>query len=246
MTGNYRAAFDRSSGEYVAFLHDSDLFSPDLLSQWVAALERYPSAAFVFNSLETIDFEDRHIRYWFHEYPPLIRPGYKLRDEMLSQWGSPVFGMTMVVRKCVAHVGLFDPDRFPNLGDVDMWMRLAAKFDVAYIRTPLIRARIREPKHFTETWRVSLELYQLHHLNISRRYEGRALRQKTALFWLDVRRAPFWIRQWLGYVRKGDTKMVSEGRKTFLESNSILLRILGKVVTPILLPIAAKRAGAKS
>lgn len=243
LTGNYQAAFDRSSEKYVAFLHDSDLYHPDLLSHWVEALERYPSAAFVFNSVEAIDFEDRHLAYWFHEYPPLIQPGFKLRDEMLSQWGCPINGMVMVNRECIEDVGMFDPNRFPVLGDVDMWMRLAAKFDVAYIRKPLIRGRSREANHFAENWPVFAELYQIHHLNMSRRYEGKPAYQKIRLFFLSVRRSFTWTRYWFGFARRGDTKMALEGGQTFQESRSILLRVLGKVMTPIMLLIAARRSG---
>lgn len=242
LTGNYQAAFDRSSEKYVAFLHDSDLYDQDLLRHWVDALERYPSAAFVFNSIEAIDFQDQHIRSWIHEYPPLIQPGFKLRDQMLSQWGSPVNGMVMLNRECVEDVGMFDQNRFPVLGDVDMWMRLSAKFDVAYIQRPLIRARKREVNHFAETWPVLEELYQIHHINMSRRYKDRPVYQKIKLFFLNARCSLTWTRYWLGFVRRGNTKMTLEGGQTFQKSTSIYLWVLGKLMTQIMLIIATKRS----
>ena len=242
LTGNYQAAFERSSAEYVAFLHDSDLYHPDLLKEWLDALKRFPSAAFVFNSIEAIDFKDQHIRTWFHKYPPLIQPGLKLRDDLLSHWGSPVNGMVMLNRKCVEDVGMFDMNRFPVLGDVDMWMRLAAKFDVAYIRTPLIRAREREANHFAETWQVLEELYQIHYLNTSRRYKDNSVKQKLELFFLSMRRSISWTRYWLGYARRGNTEMTLGGGQIFQESTSMYLWVLSKVMTQILLIIAAKRS----
>ena len=242
LTGNYQAAFERSSAKYVAFLHDSDLYDPDLLKYWLNALERYPSAAFVFNSIEAIDFEDRNIGYWFHKYPPLIQPGAKLRNELLSQWGCTVCGMVMLVRERVEDVGMFDTNRFPVLGDVDMWMRLSAKYDVAYIRKPLIRARSREENHFAEKWSVLEELYRIHHLNTSRRYEDTPTLKKIKLFWLNSRRSFIWTRYWLGFVRRGNTEMTLEGGKLFQKSRSIYLLFLGKVMTPIFMVIASKRA----
>jgi glycosyltransferase involved in cell wall biosynthesis len=242
LTGNYQAAYNRSSSQYVAFLHDSDLYHPDLLKEWLGALKKFPSAAFVFNSIEAIDFKDQHIRTWIHEYPPLIQPGSKLRDDLLSHWGCPVNGMVMLNRKCVEDVGMFDMKRFPVLGDVDMWMRLSAKFDVAYMRTLLIRARERESNHFAENWKVMEELYQIHHLNISRRYENNAVKQKFELFFLSVRRSFAWTRYWLGYARRGNTEMTLTGGQMFQESTSIYLRLLGKVMTQILLIIAAKQS----
>ena len=242
LTGNYQAAFERSSAKYVAFLHDSDLYHPDLLNEWLGALKKFPSAAFVFNSIEAIDFKDQHIRNWFHEYPPLIKPGFKLRDELLGQWGSTICGMVMVNRKCVEDVGMFDPARFPVLGDVDMWMRLSAKYDVAYLQKILIRTRMREANHFAENWNVLEELYQIHHINIARRYENKPTHRKFALLRLDVRRSFFWLRQWLGHARRGNKKMVYEGAQVFLETRSMFLRVLGKVIAPILLLITTKRS----
>ena len=238
LTGNYQAAYNRSSNQYVAFLHDSDLYHPDLLKEWLGALKKFPSAAFVFNSIEAIDFKDQYIRTWLHNYPPLIQPGFKLRDQMLRQWGSPVNGMVMLNRACVEDVGMFDYNRFPVLGDVDMWMKLAAKFDVAYIRTPLIRAREREANHFAENWQVLNELYEIHHLNLSRRFEDNLIQKRFNQFHLNVRRAFSWTRYWLGYARRGNVEMTIDGGQVFRESRSIYLQILSKVMTGILLIIA--------
>lgn len=245
LTGNYQAAFQRSSEKYVAFLHDSDLYDPTLLKYWLEALESYPSAAFVFNSVEAIDFEDRHLGFWFHDYPPLIQPGFKLRDEMLSRWGCPVCGMVMLNRECVEDVGMFDTSRFPVLGDVDLWLRLSAKFDVAYIRKPLIRGRSREANHFAETWEVLAELYDIHHVNTSRRYMGKPVQKRMGLFFLGTRRLLSWGRYWLGYARRGNTEMTLEGSQIFLRSQSIYLRVIGKVMTPILQFIVSRRSGSK-
>ena len=233
MAGNYQAALERTAGEYIAFLHDNDLFHPDLLAKWAGALDRYPSAAFVFNALEVIDFENRHVRYWFHPYPSLIQPGIILLDEMLTRWGSPVFGMTMVGRKYLDAVGPFDSKRFPNVGDVDMWMRLAGQFDVAYLREPLIRARVRESNHFAESWRVREESYQLQHLNICRRYENESHLMRQALRKLDRRRATYWCRLLVAYARKRQFERVLEGISVFRSSSSKTLQIVGKIMAPL-------------
>lgn len=233
MTGNYQAGLERTTGEYIAFLHDNDLFHQDLLARWAGALDRCPSAAFVFNGLEVIDFDNRHVRYWFHPYPPLIQPGTILLDEMLTCWGSPVHGMVMVRRRCLDVVGPFDSKRFPNLGDVDMWMRLAGQFDIVYLREPLIRARVREKKHFAETWLVQEELYQLHRVNIRRRYADESHLMQQALRKLDRRRVVYWCRQLIGQARRGQFEQVLEGIFVFRRSSSKPLQVIGKLVAPL-------------
>lgn len=231
MTGNYQAALERTTGAYIAFLHDNDLFHPDLLAKWASALDRYPSAALVFNSLEAIDFENRHVRYWFHPYPSLIRPGMNLLDDMLTRWGSPVHGMVMMRSSVVDAVGPFDWKRFPNLGDVDMWMRLAGRFDVAYVREPLIRVRVRERNHFADTWSVQEELYQLHRLNICRRYDNDPPGMQEALKKLDRRRLPYWFRQILSQVRRGQFERAVEGITVFKRSSSLTLQIVARLIS---------------
>jgi len=232
MTGNYQAALERTIGEHVAYLHDDDLYHPDLLTKWADALDRYPSAAFVFNATEKIDFENQHVRYWFHHYPPLIQPGTILLDEMLTRWGSPVRGTVMVRRRCVDTAGPFDSKRFPNIGDVDMWMRLAGQFDVAYLREPLIRSRVRERGHFAESWLVMEEQYQLHRLNIRRRYENEPYLMQEALEKLDRRRVLHWCRQLMGWARRGQFERVVEGISAFRRSSSKTLQVVGNLIAP--------------
>jgi glycosyltransferase involved in cell wall biosynthesis len=234
VTGNYQAAFERAQGDYVAFLHDNDLFDPDLLLSWHRALDRFPSAALVFNAIDSINLRDRLVARHRHPYPPLIQPGRLLLDEMLTSFGSPVFGMVMVRRRCVEQVGAFDPIRFPNIGDVDLWMRLAARFDVAYLPEPLIRARIHEKGHFTEAQWMPEESYELYRLNTIRRYCGEPQRLAAALADLDRRRDRFWCRQLFGHARRGRFRVVAEGLRACQRSSSPRLRLLGRVFGPFL------------
>jgi glycosyltransferase involved in cell wall biosynthesis len=59
MPGNLNAAIAAANGEVIANLHDDDLYRPGLLSRWVAALGRHPTAAFVFNAHQVIDAHGR-------------------------------------------------------------------------------------------------------------------------------------------------------------------------------------------
>lgn len=214
MTANYQAAIERCTGAYVAFLHDDDLYHSNLLSKWLDALERFPSAAFVFNSTESIGYDGQHIRYWFHSYPLLIQPGRLLLDDILSHWGSPVRGTVMVRREHVSKVGTFDFKRFPNIGDVDMWMRLASMFDVVYIKEPLIQVMERDSvvqnAHFAQTWPTRKEQYDMYRLNICRRYADKPVFMRKSLKSLNIRRIALWCRLLLGQARRGQFDRIFE------------------------------------
>ncbi|HTU63914.1 MAG TPA: hypothetical protein VMF89_35860, partial [Polyangiales bacterium] len=84
---------------------------------------------------------------------------------------SPIFGIVMVRRSRVLEVGPFDP-RLPTLADVDMWLRLAARYDVAYVAEPLYTIAAREVDHHNTyvNWKVRRENELIYELNWRRRF----------------------------------------------------------------------------
>ena len=62
MPGNLNAGILASSGEYIANLHDGDIYDPKLLEKWRAALDAYPRAAFVFNAYRDLDRHGNTVR----------------------------------------------------------------------------------------------------------------------------------------------------------------------------------------
>jgi glycosyltransferase involved in cell wall biosynthesis len=145
MPGNLNAGIEASSGDYIANLHDGDLYEPMLLEKWSAALDKYPQAAFVFNAYRKIDSRGRTVRIYREPLGPCVHGVVLLERTFFRRWrfSSPVWGTVMGRRSAYLKVGLFDP-RFGFLSDVDMWMRLAEEFDVAYLREPLITLACRE------------------------------------------------------------------------------------------------------
>ncbi len=146
MPGNLNKAIGCASAEYIAQLHDGDVFRQDLLEQWLAALLRHPSTAFVFNQYGVLDSDGRDTGCVHKNYSSDLVPGRKLFADIVQKGSSPVHGSAMVRRSAYREVGLYDP-AFGILSDVDMWMRLASKYDAAYVTEPLILLRPREPGH---------------------------------------------------------------------------------------------------
>jgi glycosyltransferase involved in cell wall biosynthesis len=139
MPGNLNAGIAAASGEYVANLHDGDVYDPELLDCWAAALDRCPSAGFVFNAYRYLRDDGSEAGVSTAGIPP-CHPGRDLLEHTFLRSAlflSPVWGTCMVRREAYDKVGLFDP-RFGFWSDVDMWMRLCDVFDVAYVDEPLI------------------------------------------------------------------------------------------------------------
>jgi len=165
---NQNAALSRARSDYVAIVHDGDVYRSDLIEKWTEALFAHPSAALVFNAVEAMDLESKVVTTFRHPYPPLIS-GPLLLQEMLQRLDSPIFGIVMLRKTCVEAVGPFDAS-LPTLADIDMWMRLLAQYDAAYISEPLIRIAAREVDHHNRAgnWGVRAEHEQIYSMNLAR------------------------------------------------------------------------------
>jgi glycosyltransferase involved in cell wall biosynthesis len=166
--GNQNAALERARSEYVAIVHDGDIYRDDLIEKWTRALVTYQSAALVFNALEAMDLHGQTVAVNRHPFAPLIS-GRDLLRNMLQRPDSPIFGIVMVRKPCIHSAGRFDTS-LPTLADVDMWMRLMRRFDAAYIDEPLIKVAAREVGHHNRmgNWAVRAEHEKIYQLNLAR------------------------------------------------------------------------------
>lgn len=155
MPGNLNAGIRAARGEYIANLHDDDEYSPRLLERWTDALDRHASAGFVFNAYRQRNAQGRISRAYVEPLAECQSGAVVIEKIFFRRWrfDSPVWGTTMVRRSAYEAVGLFD-GRFGFLADVDMWLRLAERFDVAYVSEPLIAfgARDQEPRQWHYGW----------------------------------------------------------------------------------------------
>jgi glycosyltransferase involved in cell wall biosynthesis len=152
MPGNLNAALSDVNGDFIANLHDGDLYDPSLLEQWHSALQACPDAAFVFNAYRHLA-ADGSVREITRENLPPCVPGRVLLEQIyFRRWrfGSPIWGTVMARRAAYDAVGPFD-ERFGFYADVDMWMRLAERFSIAYVDDPLLTLPSRDvvPRLFT-------------------------------------------------------------------------------------------------
>jgi glycosyltransferase involved in cell wall biosynthesis len=166
MPGNLNAVIAQASGDYIANLHDADVFHPRLLDRWRAALDAYPTAGFVFCRVGARNAEqERRLRAC-----PAFSPGREFnRRYFLNSWrgSSPVWGTVMARRALYRQLLPFDA-RYGCVADVDMWMRFCAVSDVAFVNEVLIEADA--SSHFVRgvNWSLVHALRRLHAANVAR------------------------------------------------------------------------------
>jgi glycosyltransferase involved in cell wall biosynthesis len=144
MPNNLNRGLRAAKGSYVANLHDGDIYDEQLIAKWVSALEACPKAGFVFNAY-------RDAGEWFHPGTvmsvPLkpCSPGDSLLRIFDRRWrfNSPVWGTVMARKSAYQAQGFLDA-RYGFVADVDMWLRFAEKYNVAYVPEPLISLPTRQ------------------------------------------------------------------------------------------------------
>jgi glycosyltransferase involved in cell wall biosynthesis len=228
MPGNLNAVLRAGRGKYLANLHDGDVYRADLIEKWYTALESYPTAGFVFNSYRSTR-KGREVIYR-EPYPPLI-PGRVLGLRLLSRWDSCVFGTVMARRDVYERLGWFDP-RFGNFSDVDMWLRIAREYDVAYVDEPLIDLMPKDPTRFYGFvhWQVIFWILGIHTLNLQR-YRPLLPAQVDEL----ARRYPQRRRYYLIYnmllcVKHKRFDRVREGLAIWRDADDLWLKLFGRTL----------------
>jgi len=226
MPGNLNASLKVTSGEYVANLHDGDIYHPDLIEKWKACLDTYPTAAFVFNAYRTTN-ENQIVTIHRESYPSLIE-GRILVKRLLSRWDSCVFGTVMARRPLYEKYGWFDPT-FGNFSDIDMWLRLAAKHDVGYINEPLIDLMRKDKDRFYSFvhWRVVFWILSIHVVNLSRCHHLSPSFTEKLRKRYRFRRQKYFLENMLLCIKHCRFDRVKEGLSIWRDSDDILLNKFG-------------------
>ncbi len=163
MAANANLAVGQSTGDFVALLHHDDSHHPDMLARWADVLDRHPDIAFVFNAY------DETTALPPESFPERMDGTRFLKQRLLRTWGCPVRGTTMFRRRCWDAVGGMR-EEYGLIADVDLWMRMSARWAVGFVDAPLIVVRHDRPAVYPDdyvglSWRRNRTLYEIHAAN---------------------------------------------------------------------------------
>jgi glycosyltransferase involved in cell wall biosynthesis len=180
MPGNLNAVLAQATGDYVANLHDADVFHPQLLEKWVQALEQHPTAGLVFCGLDATRDNPAGPEMIVPDIAPLT-PGIMFFDRWFVGCRRSIIWGTVMVRKSVYERVLPFAPRYHNWADVDMWMRICRDHDIAYVREPLIVLDNTHTKQRKFSWYRMLLMQEMCFANIRATYAGDRLAMRAAL-----------------------------------------------------------------
>jgi glycosyltransferase involved in cell wall biosynthesis len=149
MVNNWNQCLAQARGEYIKFLFGDDkLIHRQALRKMLALMERYPSAVLAASARIILDEESNEVDI-YRDLPEGCHDGRKIITAYMMENGKNLVGEPSAVmfRKSDARRG-FDP-RYQQITDVEMWIHLLEKGDLAYTREPLCAFRC-HPSQQTE------------------------------------------------------------------------------------------------
>jgi glycosyltransferase involved in cell wall biosynthesis len=144
LVGNWNRCLELANGDPILIFHQDDRMRPNFLVRAQEALLRHPSAGFVFCNITTIDASGRETGgHWNPGALPAsdtLLSGQDLIRSLLSQ-GNFIPCPTVVVRATAyREQGGFD-SRLGYTPDLEMWLRIARRWDAVYLAEPLVESR---------------------------------------------------------------------------------------------------------
>jgi glycosyltransferase involved in cell wall biosynthesis len=211
MAGNANFTVAHARAPLIALLHHDDLYAPNLLSAWHAVIERHPDMAFVSNAY-AYDRSARVDDAGCAERSDGVR---MLEERLLPRWDCPFRGTALIRRSCWDAVGGMRT-QFGLLADVDLWMRLARRWSIGYVREPVVIVRFARPAKYPTTYTgwswLRLKLgHELHGVNRSEHYGTSGARAKLRFAYFRVRVSAD-VAYWLAYAiykRRSDMLLTS-------------------------------------
>ena len=134
---NRNYGIGQAQGEYIAFCDDDDLWLPEKLKKQMLEFEKDNQIGLVCSN--AIIFDENGERGEFFETG---LPDSNFTLESLI-WGSSVICSSVLVKKSVIDdVGLMDvSSEIFTAEDYELWLRVAQKYRIKYVDSPLIRYR---------------------------------------------------------------------------------------------------------
>ena len=135
-----------ANGEFIALLDGDDVWEPDKLAVQVAAAQAYPQSGMIvvdgvqFSGAQLI--QSSLLGKFATEVLPSDKPTVPVRCYSYLLKTNPIHTVSQVMfpTAVLRSVGLSDP-RIRLASDYDLYLRIAAKYDVTFIRKPLTRWR---------------------------------------------------------------------------------------------------------
>ncbi len=137
------AGVKNSSGDFITFLDDDDLFEPKKIEVQKRIFDKFPSVGLVYSD---------YFRFYDHNYKEQELSLASGRDVNSDNFSKSLFFnpniavcSVMIRRKCLENVGLFD-EALGYHDDGDMFLRIGLKWKIKFSNYPSAKVRFHNSK----------------------------------------------------------------------------------------------------
>ena len=145
--GINKAILEVAKGEYIAIHHSDDVWEPEKLEKQAAYLDSHPEMGAVFTWARIIGEEGRAFadpdHFYFRIFEQPSRPRFEWLNHFFYRGNALCHPSVLIRKRCYDDVGVYRYG-FGQIGDFDMWVRLAMKHEIHVMPEKLVRFRVRE------------------------------------------------------------------------------------------------------
>lgn len=136
-------AIAHAKGDFIAFIGHGDVWLPDKLERQVTVAGEATEAALIFSDCLLIDDSGRTVGRLSDQYDfdAIDLTGSRGHLELLRRGCFVPYPTAFVRASAVRAVGGFN-DTYQYVSDYDLWLRLARRYSLKFIRAPLAKYRI--------------------------------------------------------------------------------------------------------
>jgi glycosyltransferase involved in cell wall biosynthesis len=142
---NWNRAIELNSSKYLYILQDDDVILPEFIRESVLLLDEHPQAAFSFTLAEFIDINGFSIEHQDANAVPSsnIIDGLDYLHRIVAGYDWVLHPTTVVMRsEAIDVIGPFDVPHSRDSFDFNLYLRLAARFDIAFVPKHLAQVRL--------------------------------------------------------------------------------------------------------
>ncbi|RKZ46126.1 MAG: glycosyltransferase family 2 protein [Gammaproteobacteria bacterium] len=153
---NWNRAIKLNRSPYLAILPDDDELLPEFIQQSLAALEANPNAAYSFAKVNAIGMDNEPVPLSDECPDDGVMSGLELLHQFVAGTNWVIQPSTVMIRtSALDAVGPFDTTHSRLSIDLNLYLRLAAAFDIVFIAKVLARNRIHAEQQTQQSHRSS-------------------------------------------------------------------------------------------
>lgn len=179
-------ALDIAKGKYIAFQNSDDIWKRGKLKKQIEVLEKNPQISGCFTGVEIIDEKNLILKNsWAKNIFTLQNRNNIEWLRRFFDWGNCLCISSAVVRrKQVIEAGKFNPSLI-QLGDFDLWIRLAALGEFYIIKEKLTQMRVSDT-NLSKPSPASKRRSVMEHIDVLERYKEDIVFRKIDKIFADI------------------------------------------------------------